>query len=132
MSSTALDDRAAACLPRAREPLGSGDWLTATLRPTGTLGRDDAARLADVLGPLASSASLVILDLGAARIGSRRVAAVLDAAGAHLEHRGGGLICVNVDEADRTQLASAGGHAVVVDAPAPAAVPGLDEPDDQD
>jgi hypothetical protein len=115
MTTTVLDDRAAACPPSA--PLATADWLTATLRPTGTLGRDDAARLADVLGPLSASASLVILDLGAARITSRRVAAVLDAAGAHLEHRGGGLICVNVSAEDRTLLSAAGGHAVVVDAP---------------
>lgn len=128
MITTVLDDRAPACPPS--EPLGSGDWLTATLRPTGALGRDDASRLADVLGPLSGSASLVILDLGAARIASRRVAAVLDQAGAHLEHRGGGLICVNVNDDDRGLLAAAGGHAVVVDAPPGATdAPDLDDQD---
>ncbi|MFS0701640.1 hypothetical protein AB6N24_16835 [Cellulomonas sp. 179-A 4D5 NHS] len=127
MTTTLPDQRAAASPPP--EPPAAADWLTATLRPTGVLGREDAVRLADVLGPLSASASLVILDLGAARIGSRRVAAVLDEAGAHLERRGGGLICVNVDPDDRTHLTAAGGHAVVVDAPAPA---GPDELDDQD
>ncbi|MBB2923557.1 hypothetical protein [Cellulomonas cellasea] len=127
MTTTLLDHRAAGCPPA--EPLDAGDWLTATLRPTGALGREDAVRLADVLGPLSASASLVIVDLGAARIASRRVAAVLDDAGARLEHRGGGLICVNVDPDDRTHLTDAGGHAVVVDAPPSA---GPDDVDDQD
>lgn len=125
--TTLLDQHAAASLPPG--PPAATDWLTATLRPTGVLGREDAVRLADVLRPLTATASLVILDLGAARIGSRRVGAVLDEAGARLERRGGGLICVNVGADDRTHLAAAGGHALVVDAPASA---GPDEVDDQD
>lgn len=90
-------------------------WLTATLRPAGIIDRDDADRLRDVLGALAASASLVVVDLEAADLRSPAAAAVIDDAAHGLERRGGCLLCIRADDESRRVLASAGGHAVVLD-----------------
>ncbi|GAA1651441.1 hypothetical protein [Georgenia ruanii] len=90
-------------------------WLTATLRPAGIIDRDDTDRLRDVLGALAASASLVVVDLEAAALRSPAAAAVIDDAAHGLERRGGCLLCVGADDGARRALATAGGHAVVLD-----------------
>jgi len=43
-------------------------WLTATIRPAGTFGRNDASRLRVLLDALSACASIVVLDLQAARL----------------------------------------------------------------
>ncbi|MFC7404592.1 hypothetical protein [Georgenia alba] len=91
-------------------------WLTAVIRPTGVLRRRDAERLHHVLDPLSTVASVVVLDLDAARLAGPGAAAAIDGAAARLEERGGALLCVNTDEHNRARLAEAGAHAVVADA----------------
>jgi hypothetical protein len=101
-------------------------WLTATIRPVGTYGRDDADRLRQLLDALSACASLVVLDLQAARVRSARTAMVIDEAAADIERRGGCLLCVNVDDESRACLAAVGDHAILagpVGSAAPYAVP---------
>ena len=47
-------------------------WLTAVIRPAGTFGRYDATRLRVLLDALSACASIVVLDLQAARLRSPR------------------------------------------------------------
>ena len=68
-----------------------------------------------MLGALAASASLVVVDLEAAALRSPAAAAVIDDAAHGLERRGGCLLCIKADDGSREVLASAGGHAVVLD-----------------
>ena len=89
-------------------------WLTATVRPAGSFGRNDVGRLRALLDALSSCASMVVLDLQAARLCSARAAQVVDAAADELERRGGCLLCINADDASLAHLAAAGAHAVVV------------------
>ncbi len=49
-----------------------GRWLTATLRPAGTLDKAALRGLSESLGHLAASSNMVIVDLTAAVIGSPR------------------------------------------------------------
>lgn len=91
-------------------------WFTATVRPAGRLGRAQADRLQEVLVALAASASVVVLDLQAARLSSRHAAAVVDDAADRIERRGGCLLCVNADADSRATMADCR-HAVVLDAP---------------
>ena len=51
-------------------------WLTATIRPAGTFGRNDASRLRVLLDALSACASIVVLDLQAARLRSHRAGEV--------------------------------------------------------
>lgn len=106
---------------------GAGGWITATVRPAGELGQADADRLAVLLGALSMSASVVVLDLEAARLRGDRPAAAVDAAAEALEARGGCLLCVNADDESRASLASAGEHAVLL-APAGDAQVGAHRP----
>jgi hypothetical protein len=53
-------------------------WLTATIRPAGTLGRNDASRLRVLLDALSACASIVVLDLQAARLRSHRAGEVIE------------------------------------------------------
>ncbi|QTE29725.1 hypothetical protein [Pengzhenrongella sicca] len=57
-------------------------WITATVRPAGTFGTSDSGRLRALLGALSACASIVVLDLQAARLGGRAGAVVDAAAGA--------------------------------------------------
>ena len=91
-------------------------WFTATVRPAGPLGHRQADRLAEVLLALAASASVVVLDLQAARLSGRAAAAVVDDAADRIERRGGCLLCVNADADSRATMAGCR-HAVVLDAP---------------
>ena len=88
-------------------------WLTATVRPAGSFGRADVGRLRALLQALAACASIVVLDLQAARLRSPRAAEAIDEAAAALEAHGGCLICMN---ADAVAAAWLGGrrHVVVV------------------
>lgn len=99
---------------RGRPDEGSR-WLTATLRPAGSLGRDDAARLRGLLDVLSVNASMVVIDLASARVRSGRVVAAFETAAAELECRGGCLVCLNADPDTRALLAAAGHHLVIVD-----------------
>ncbi|WP_454049740.1 hypothetical protein [Cellulomonas sp. Marseille-Q8402] len=99
--------------PAAATPAGT--WLTATVRPAGSFGRADAGRLRALLDALSACASVVVLDLGSARLRSRRAAQVVDEAATRLEARGGCLLCVHADDVTRAHLAGAGPHAVVLD-----------------
>src|ERR1035437_5922468 len=45
-------------------------WLTATIRPAGTFGRNDTSRLRALLDALSACASIVVLDLQVARLRS--------------------------------------------------------------
>ena len=56
-------------------------WLTANVRPAGSFGRADVARLRALLGALSMSASLVVLDLAAVRLRSGHAADAIDEAG---------------------------------------------------
>ena len=94
-------------------------WVTATIRPAGSFGRDDVPRLHQMLEGLCGCASLVVLDLEATRLRSPRAAQVIEEAADDLERRGGCLLCVNVDSDTRARLTSAGHHAVLVDRGAP-------------
>ncbi len=95
-------------------------WVTATIRPAGSFGRDDVPRLHQMLEGLCGCASLVVLDLEATRLRSARAARVIEQAADGLEQRGGCLLCINVDGDTRERLALAGHHAVLVDRGAPA------------
>ncbi|WP_127128182.1 STAS domain-containing protein [Georgenia sp. SYP-B2076] len=99
----------------ARGDAPAASWLTATIRPAGVLAREDAPRLRDLLEALAASASLVVVDLGAARLLSTAAAAAIEDAADGLERRGGCLLCVGADQASRRCLASVGARAVVLD-----------------
>ncbi len=90
-------------------------WLTATVRPAGSFGTADVARLHMLLGALSGSASLVVLDLSSARLRSHEVASAVDEAAGELERRGGCLICVHADDESRTHLSRAGGRTVLLD-----------------
>lgn len=90
-------------------------WLTATIRPAGSFGRQDAGRLRALLDALSACASIVVLDLRSARLRSRRAAEVVDEAAELLEARGGCLLCVHADDETRAHLVDAGPHAVVLD-----------------
>ena len=90
-------------------------WLTAQVRPAGSFGREDVGRLRALLDALSACASLVVLDLGAARLRSNRAAAAIDDAAARLEGRGGCLLCINADDEARGRLGACT-HALVVGA----------------
>ena len=90
-------------------------WITATIRPAGSFGRSDTSRLRALLDALAACASIVVLDLEAARLRSSRAAEVIEDAAWDLERRGGCLMCINVDDESRASLCAAGDHTVLLD-----------------
>lgn len=90
-------------------------WITATIRPAGSFGRDDTSRLRALLDALSACASLVVLDLQAARLRSSRAAEVIEDAAWEIERRGGCLMCINVDAESRACLSAAGDHTVLMD-----------------
>ena len=90
-------------------------WLTATIRPAGTFGRNDATRLRVLLDALSACASIVVLDLQAARLRSHRAGEVIQDAAWDIERRGGSLLCINVSAESRACLSAAGNHAVLMD-----------------
>ena len=90
-------------------------WITATIRPAGTFGRNDAGRLRVLLDALSACASIVVLDLQAARLQSHRAGEVIQDAAWDLEHRGGCLLCINASTESRACLFAAGNHAVLMD-----------------
>jgi hypothetical protein len=114
-------------LPHAAPALrpSQDPWLTAVVRPAGTFNRSDTHRLGSLLDPLATWASLLVVDLAATRLSGPAVASVLDAAALQMESRGACLLCINVDALNRTCLARAGDHALVVIGVSPAQRPGL-------
>lgn len=89
-------------------------WLTATIRPAGSFGRHDTSRLRALLEALSACASIVVLDLQAARLISSRAAEVIEDAAWDIERRGGCLLCINADAEARTRLAAAGDHTVLL------------------
>jgi len=89
-------------------------WLTATIRPAGTFGRNDATRLRVLLDALSACASIVVLDLQAARLLSHRAGEVIENAAWDIERRGGSLLCINVSAESRACLSAAGNHAVLI------------------
>ena len=103
---------------RAERAVASTDpaWITATIRPVGSFGRDDTSRLRALLDALAACASIVVLDLQAARLRSSRAAEVIEDAAWDIERRGGCLMCINVDAESRACLAAVGDHAVLMGA----------------
>ena len=90
-------------------------WLTATIRPAGTFGRNDATRLRVLLDALSACASFVVLDLQAARLQGHHAGEVIQYAAWDLEHRGGCLLCINASTESRACLSSAGNHAFLMD-----------------
>ena len=90
-------------------------WLTATIRPAGTFGRNDTNRLRALLDALSACASIVVLDLKVARLRSLGAGEVIEDAAWDLERRGGCLLCINVDSESRACLSAAGDHAVLMD-----------------
>lgn len=88
-------------------------WLTASVRPAGRFGRADVDRLRGLLDALSASASMVVLDLQAARLTSEHVAEAIDDAAERLERHGGCLLCVNADAETCARLSGCR-HAVVV------------------
>ena len=99
--------------PAAAVP--SRAWLTAMMRLAGTLGRNDASRLGVLLDTLSACASIVVLDLQAARLRSHRAGEVIEDAAWDIERRGGSLLCINVSAESRACLSAAGNHAVLMD-----------------
>ena len=112
-------------MPHTSDPeallLDGEGWLTAQVRPAGSFGRADVGRLRALLDALSACASLVVLDLGAARLRSGRAAAAIDEAAARLEDRGGCLLCINADDEARVRLGTCT-HALVVGAGQPVPV----------
>ena len=98
-------------------------WLTATIRPAGTFGRNDATRLRVLLDALSACASIVVLDLQAARLRSHRAGEVIEDAAWDIERRGGCLLCINVSLESRACLSAAGNHAVLMDDESPGGLP---------
>jgi hypothetical protein len=92
-------------------------WLTATIRPAGTFGRSDTSRLRALLDALSACASIVVLDLQAARLRSLGAGEVIEDAAWGLERRGGCLLCINVDPESHACLTAAGDHAVLLAGP---------------
>jgi len=90
-------------------------WITATIRPAGSFGRNDTSRLRALLDALSACASIVVLDLQAARLRSARAAEVIEDAAWEIERRGGCLMCIHVDAESRARLSEAGDHAVLMD-----------------
>jgi hypothetical protein len=90
-------------------------WLTATIRPAGTFGRDDTSRLRALLGALSSCASMLVIDLQVARLASPGAGQVIQEAAREIEGRGGCLLCTNIDSESRACLAAAGHHAVLME-----------------
>jgi hypothetical protein len=90
-------------------------WLTATIRPAGTFGRNDATRLRVLLDALSACSSMVVLDLQATRLRSRRTGEVIEEAAWAIERRGGSLLCINVSAESRACLSAAGNHAVLME-----------------
>jgi hypothetical protein len=90
-------------------------WLTATIRPAGTFRGNDTTRLHALLDALSACASIVVLDLAAARLRSRSAGEVIQDAACDIERRGGCLMCINVDGESRACLSAAGNHVVVMD-----------------
>lgn len=93
-------------------------WLTANVRPAGRFGRGDVDRLRALLDALSASASMVVLDLQATRLRAAAAVGAIDDAAAHLEARGGCLLCINADD-DTCARLSGCRHAVVVGQGAP-------------
>ena len=100
---------------RALSAVPDPAWITATIRPAGSFGRDDTSRLRALLDALSACASIVVLDLQAARLRSSRAAEVIEDAAWDMERRGGCLMCINVDEESRACLCAAGDHTVLLD-----------------
>jgi GAF domain-containing protein len=101
---------------RVPDPATTPDpWITATVRPAGSFGREDSGRLRALLDALSACASVVVLDLRSARLRSRRAAEAVDEAGTLLEARGGCLLCVHADAESRAHLREAGPHTVLLD-----------------
>ena len=98
-------------------------WLTATIRPAGTFGRDDTSRLSMLLDALSACASIVVLDLQAMRLRSHRAGEVIEEAAWDIERRGGSLLCINVSAESRACLSAAGNHAVLMDDESPRGLP---------
>jgi hypothetical protein len=90
-------------------------WLTATIRPAGTFGRNDTNRLRVLLDALSACSSMVVLDLQATRLRSRRAGEVIEEAAWAIERRGGSLLCINVSAESRACLSAAGNHAVLME-----------------
>ena len=90
-------------------------WLTATIRPAGTFGRNDTNRLSMLLDALLACSSMVVLDLQATRLRSRRAGEVIQEAAWAIERRGGCLVCINVSAESRACLSAAGNHAVLME-----------------
>ena len=90
-------------------------WITATIRPAGTFGRNDTSRLRVLLDALSACSSMVVLDLQAARLRSHRAGEVIEEAAWDIERRGGSLLCINVSAESRACLSAAGNHAVLMD-----------------
>jgi len=90
-------------------------WLTATIRPAGTFGRNDTSRLRALLDALSACASIVVLDLQVAPLHSLGAGEVIEDAAWDLERRGGCLLCINVNSESRACLSAAGDHAVLMD-----------------
>ena len=76
-----------------------------------------------LLDALSACASIVVLDLQAARLRSSRAAEVIEDAAWDIERRGGCLMCINVDAESRACLAAVGDHAVLMGASARAVSP---------
>jgi hypothetical protein len=68
-----------------------------------------------LLDALSACASIVVLDLLAARLRSHRAAEVIEDAAWDTERHGGSLLCINVSAESRACLSAAGNHAVLID-----------------
>jgi hypothetical protein len=99
--------------PAATKPEAA--WLTVTIRPAGTFGRNDTSRLRVLLDALSACSSMVVLDLQATRLRSRRAGEVIEEAAWAIERRGGSLLCINVSAESRACLSAAGSHAVLME-----------------
>src|SRR5947209_7799806 len=90
--------------PRGAGAASQPTWLTANVRPAGSFGRADVARLRALLDVLSASASMVVLDLAAVSLRSHHAADAIEEAAVELERRGGCLLCINADADVRAQL----------------------------
>ena len=112
---------------RSQEPIPSaGGWLTAVLRPAGTLDGVAAAAFGRSLRAVSATADMVVVDLDAARIPD--VAAFVDALRASAERLarpGGCLLLANLPRALERAVRAAGVPAATL---AAEVVPGSAQP----
>jgi hypothetical protein len=105
--------------PITRAAASPAGWLTAVLRPAGTLDGAGAEELLRLLADLSATADLVVVDLAAARVREvRAFAGALRLPSARLARRGRCLLLANMPTALERVVRTGGMPAAVLPADA--------------